>query len=33
LALHAASQDFNLLIPSGPKEGMNCQGQSWQHWV
>lgn len=32
LTLHAASQDFNLLIPSGPEEGMNCQGQSWQHW-
>lgn len=32
LTLHAASQDFNLLIPSGPGEGMNCQGQSWQHW-
>lgn len=32
LTLHAASQDFNLLIPSGPEEGMNCQGQSWHHW-
>lgn len=30
--LHAASQDFNLLIPSGPEESMNCQGRSWQHW-